>query len=489
MSKKRIVLALCTVLLLTLLSTGPTKAQGQDTGWSEPYRLSTKAGKASEASLVADPYGYVHAFWTETLFESQQAVIEYARFDGGTWSAPNDIYFTDNGIENISSVMDKQGILHVVWTEGLYGPAYYMHAPGASALSAQQWTKPLRIDIPAGIVQFHVDSKGVFHILYINRGEALGVYYVRSKDRGETWSEPVWLDPDILGGHTPDSLNFEMDENDGLHAVWWYGALDRDARPDWVRYIHSLDGGETWSSPFMIDQDVEGSGHALANASPKMIVQGQNVHVIWAAGVLAYRFHRYSTDSGKTWSSSRLLFGELQLQGQAFDDLAVDGAGRVHFFGQIRYPIGIYHAYWDQTRWSTPSLVYLVAEQGEDMGHRIHAHLMQAVVRAGNQLVLTFGDPPSDDQRRLFVMYRTLDDVAPLKMLPTPTPAATMIPSPSPTPTQIGPLATPTLTITTADGPLVDAPQADRALQFGLIPVLLLLGGTIAFRVWYKQRS
>ena len=242
----------------------------------------------------------------------------------------------------------------------------------------------------------------------------------------------------------------------------------------------------------MVDQNIKDSGHDLTNASPRMIVQGQTVHVIWAAGGDPYRFHRFSTDAGKTWSSSKLIFGDLQLHGQAFDGLAVDGAGRVHFFGQIRYPMGIYHAYWDQTRWSQPSLVYLIAEEGEDMGHRIHAHLLQAVVRAGNQLVLTFGDPPSDEQRRLFVMYRTLDDIAPLKTLPTPTPAATMIPPPSPTPTQIE--LTPMVTATAAfintgiDQPLEDAPKADRALQFGLIPVLLLIGGTLVFRLWSKQK-
>ena len=118
-------------------------------------------------------------------------------------------------------------------------------------------------------------------------------------------------------GRTPDSLNFELDENDGLHAVWFYGALDRELRADWVRYIHSLDGGETWSSPFMIDQYVEESQHNLTSASPVMTVQGTNVYVVWAAGPLPYRNYRFSADAGLTWSESVRIFGELH--GQAFD--------------------------------------------------------------------------------------------------------------------------------------------------------------------------
>jgi hypothetical protein len=489
MSKQRTAVLMCTVLLLSLLWTKSTRAQGQGS-WSQPYRLSSDAGKASEAALVADPYGYVHCFWTETLFESQDVAIQYARFDGGTWSAPNDIYITSRGIQNLAPAVDQQGTLHVVWTESITGPAYYTHVPASEALSAQNWAQPIRIDIPAGIVRFQVDSKGVFHILYINRSDELGVYYVNSTDQGQTWSEPVWLDPDILPNHTPDSLNFEIDDNDGLHAVWWYGALERGGNADWVRYVHSLDGGKTWSQPFMLDQYIEESEHNLSVASPKMIVQGQNVHVIWAAGSLPHRYHRFSTDAGRTWSLPKWIFGELH--GQAFDDLAVDGAGRVYFFGQIRYPVGIYEAYWDQDQWTPPSLVYMISSDGseESFGDRVHAHLLQAVVGAGNQLVLTFGDPPAEPNRRLFVMQRTLADIPPLDTIPTPTPLATLTASLTPPTKQLEPTPAPseiaTKTNTTETQPVTDDPRADFAIEFGLIPVLFLLGATLIFQLRKK---
>jgi hypothetical protein len=505
MSKQRIGITLLVISVLSIFGIAPAHAQGS--GWSKPYQLSSSAGKASEATLVADQYGYVHCFWSETLFENQNTVLQYARFDGGTWSAPNDIRVTSREIRSISAVLDQHGILHIVWIETLLGgngQVYYTYAPASNALSVQAWAQLIRIPIPAGIVRFRVDSKGVFHILYVNRSEELGVYYVRSKDQGETWSEPVWLDPDILPAHTPDSLNFELDENDGLHVVWFYGALERGVQADWVRYIHSLDGGDTWSEPFMIDRYVEGGHHNLTNAGPVMIVQGKTVHVIWAGGELSSRHHRFSTDAGRTWSPPNRILGELH--GQAGDGLAIDGDGRVHYFAQIRYPIGIYEATWDNTQWTPASLIYLIAQEGAEpaseaelsnsvqgqFGDRVHAHNTQPVVRAGNQLVLTFADGPADPNRRLFVMYRTLADIAPLEIIPTPTPTATLIPPPSPTSTQTG--ATPTAT---APPPVMDAagadpgqiPKADSAFRFGLIPVLLLLGGTLIFRFWYKHKS
>ena len=487
MSKHRIFIAFLAIALLSLLWIVPAQAQG---GWSKPYRLSSEAGKASEGYLVADRYGYVHGFWTETLFENGRWIIKYSRFDGTTWTKPNDIYFTGTGIRNVSPFVDQQGILHITWAEGLVGPLFYTYAPANNAFSAQSWAKPIQINVPARVVYLRVDSRGVFHILYINQTEEAGVYYIRSEDRAKTWSEPVWLDPDILPNHIPDSLSFELDENDGLHAAWFYGTREQGERPDWVRYAHSLDGGQTWSAPFLIDQHRDEIDHRLTAPSPIMIVQGQTVHIIWAAGSSPYRNHRFSTDAGQTWSPPEHIFGELH--GQAFDGLALDGSGRVHFFGQIRYPMGIYHAYWDESGWSKPSLVYLISEDGSSLGDRVHAHHTLPVIRAGNQMVLTFADGPADPNRRLFVMYRTLDDIPPLEPQPTPIPTATPVSMSSPAPGQPAPMPSQRATAPRLDPgevpPSGGVPAPDLPIRMALIPTLLVLVGTMIFRLYKRRR-
>ena len=490
MSKQRIAIAFLTILL-ALLWIAPVQAQSG--GWSEPYRLSEDRRMSSEGYLVADQYGYVHCFWIETLPQNGGSFIKYARFDGTTWTKPNDIYRTKEEIKNVSPFVDKQGILHIAWSEGLYRVSvFYSYAPANDTLSAQNWAKPIQIHVPARPVYLRVDSKGVLHILYINETEESGVFYIRSEDKGLTWSEPVWLDPDIQPGYVPDSLNFELDEKDGLHAVWFYGAIERTGRPNWVRYTHSLDGGHSWSPPVTLDQLVEENNHFLDAASPKMIIQGETVHVIWAAGQQPYRFHSYSTDGGQTWSAPVQIFG--QLQGQAFDGLAVDRAGRVHFFGQIRYPMGIYHAVWDHNRWSKPELVYLIAPQGseDNLGNRVHAHFTLPVVRAGNQLVLTFTDGPADPNRRLFVMYRTLDDILPIDNLPTPTPRADLIPVSGPMSSEPTVMPSPTATVPSLTSieaqPVGQATAPDLAIQVALAPTLLVLGVTMVFQLLSKRK-
>src|SRR5688572_4790384 len=116
MRKLRIGIALLAISMLLAGWIAPAQAQVQSK-WSEPYRLSSEVGKSSEGYLVADQYGYVHCFWTETLFENGRTVIKYARFDGTTWTKPNDIYVAGIGIRNVSPFVDQQGILHIAWAE------------------------------------------------------------------------------------------------------------------------------------------------------------------------------------------------------------------------------------------------------------------------------------------------------------------------------------------------------------------------------------
>jgi hypothetical protein len=485
--KHRHLLIVVICLILLTWAIGPwmheAEAQTQET-WSSVSRLSTNKGKASEASLVADQFGSVHVFWTEEL-EDNRLVIQYAYYEGETWSTLTDIHVTQpfKTIGNVSPTVDQNGTLHLIWSEGDSGPAYYTSAPANNATSAQKWEQPRVINVPSNRIKLQVDSSGVLHVLYVKfLGQEQGIYYIHSEDEGKNWSDPIWLDPDIIADYGPRALNFEIDDTDGLHAAWYYVPRE-DLGGDWVRYIHSLDGGNTWSEPFTIDkldQEAIDNDEVLSAAGPIMAVQGQNVHIIWAGGKLHYRHHRYSTDAGRTWSESRRIFGELN--GQAFDGLTVDATGRIHFFGQIRFPMGIYHSVWDGDEWTRPSLVYLIRYSSTDPeGDEIAAHNTHPAVRAGNQLVLTFTDAPSDPIRRLFVMERTLDDITPSAAFPTPTPVVES------TPQSTTPTAQPTA-ITTPRS-FGNAPSDNgnsstgEPLLFGFIATLLLTGSAISLRL------
>jgi hypothetical protein len=462
------------------------QAQVIDNSWSPPYRLSTEAGKASNNTMVADQYGFVHVFWVETGFPDNRSVIQYARFDGNTWSRPLDIYVSQPGITvgRVSPFVDQDGTLHLAWTEGIRGPVYYTKAPAYDALSAHHWQRPIRVDIPAYWVKLLVDSEGTVHILYDEfTGSEKGVYYLHSEDQGINWSQAIWLDPDIPENLSPTVLQFGLDANEGLHAVWEYIMPDNRARGQWIRYAHSLDGGKNWSVPITIDQ-ANSEGNGLPLPYPGLAIHGQTVHVVWAGDDQTHREHRFSMDAGQTWSAPKRIFGDLLGQARG-DGLAVDAAGRVHFVGQIRSPQGLYHAYWDQGHWSVPSLFYLISRGASDpIGNRIHAHDVRLAIRAGNQLVITF----SNAGPVLYAMHRIPNDTATLHVVPTPV----STPTSKPSPTSIAVARTPTPEMSRMELGAVPPPAnptaSSNVVWLAVVPSMILVIVTVVFQVLLRRR-
>lgn len=498
MDKKKLGFVLCLVALLSLFGVRITQAQEQ-AGWSAVHRLSSEEGSASEGFMVSDQYGYVHVFWAEDGLPEDRSIIQYARFDGENWSTPLDIYTTRPGatregraIGFVSPFVDQKGLLHLAWAEGNNGPVYYSTAPVYDALSAHNWSSPIRVDIPANWIRLLVDSKGTLHIVYNSvYGDQPGVYYVRSEDQGETWSSPYWFDPDIPFDYLPSWLQFGLDSTDGLHVVWNYFGKS-------IHYSHSLDGGSSWSLPFTIDEPANETDVELRLSHPGLLVQDQTVHVIWGGGSseendAIYREYRYSTDAGQTWSAPTRLLGNLNGQA-AGGGLAVDAAGRLHYAAQVRYPKAIWHTYLDQGHWSTPSMIYQVArtfDDPEEINH-IHAHNVRLAFRNGNQLVTTFTNSPGEEEPLvLYAMYHTLGDVSPLAALPTPTPKPTVTPTPmavNSTPIALAVAPTPIrpkFTDTTSE--LTSTPSPTQPLWLGLAPVLVLLGGAMVFQLFRRR--
>jgi catechol 2,3-dioxygenase-like lactoylglutathione lyase family enzyme len=472
--KKILASSICNVLLLLLFVTARTEAQdGSD--WSPAFRLSSENVRPSEGYMVADRFGYLHVFWIEEDLADGDTVIQYSRFDGENWTPPNDIYVLRLGgwtIIFLSPFVDQQGSLHLIWSEGNTGPVYYSSAPAQDALSAQHWSRPLRIDIPAYQARLQIDSKGVIHILYADfYGIQPGIYHTSSKDQGWTWTSPTWIDADIPAGHAPGHLQFMLDETGNLHAVWSYLDL-QEASQKYVRYAHSLDGGRNWSLPITIDEADESSGEVRL-ARPGLVVSAETVHVIWAGTERTNREHRISADAGQTWGEPFRIFGDFHGQA-AGDGLSFDAAGRLLFASQIRYPQAIWFAYWDDNRWSPLSVVTTDFPS---------AHYVRLAVRAGNQAVITF--TPDSERSALYAITHTLEDVITLPSAPTSITAATASPVPNPTSTLSA--LNPTQSVQKLDlgeaTPPVNLMEPSNAIWLALSPVLLLVGGIIAYHL------
>jgi hypothetical protein len=477
------------ILLITLSVTSWAGAQSSDSYWTQPYPLSSQSGQVGIQTVFADSFGYIHLFWPETGLSENTTFLYYSRFDGETWSSPVDIVLAPASTR-ITATVDLAGNLHLLYSNRHTGDVFYTRSPIQQATSAQGWEKPRQLDISVQWMDFKVDSLGTYHLLFSGfEQDEPGVYHTNSFDEGQTWSRPAWLDPDKPADLTPTEIQLEMGAENSLHAVWLY--VDQDFVGRWIRYSHSMDQGQNWSVPFTIDK-VEAGSQELRLPAPKLSVFGEDVHVVWAGDFLTHRKHRISRDSGASWNQGSFIFGDLH--GQAIGDgLGLDTRGRLHFFGQIRWPQGIYHAYWNLGNWSTPSMIYLIAQDAFDpIGDRIHAHRIRAAIRSGNQLVVTFTTSPSDPQSILYAMQITLADVPAQVPLPLPEQAAAptfdaeLVPA-SPTSLPASPTKRPTLESPLDTGPSGTNPPS-LGLMLGVLPVFLLVVGIIIVR-FLSRRS
>jgi len=493
---KKLTLLLLMILMVGLLwitAVPTTQAQDESLLWTLPRLLSTPGiFETSETEIISDPHGFLHIIWTETDPSDGVTTIQYATFDGIAWSDTNDIYASAPDIDIISfaAALGDDGLLHLTWSEGNTGPIFYTNALALEASSARAWERPISFGFPAYRMKLVIDSQNVLHMAYINfYGQEPGVYYTRSADLGKTWSITAWLDPDIPTYDTPNVIKLLVDEKDGLHASWYYAATDLSSPlGEWVRYINSFDGGVTWSSPFSVDRADE-SVDELRQPYPGLAISGDTVHMVYAGNNVTQREHRYSLDRGVTWSETKRVMGDLQ--GQALGDgMTTDGLGRLHFFGQIRWPQGVYHAVWNPADpsggWTTPQMTYVISSSpAEGREGRYHAHSIRAGTVNGNILLVTFTDEATGP---LYAISRKLDDVPTTEPVPmpsaTPTPVATATPDAevTPTPTPL-PFAGTALAVP-------KAPQnAGLGIWLGLVPAFLLVGTLFSYRFYQLRKS
>lgn len=116
------------------------------------------------------------------------------------------------------------------------------------------------------------------------------IFYMRSENKGETWSEPINLtinDPDDA------AIPWITCWGNKLHVVYQEGVGDS------VMYIRSLDGGNTWENPRMLIKPA--CIPQIANIKDTLFVAAP------APGVNKQYWLRRSFDGGATWLPVQII--------------------------------------------------------------------------------------------------------------------------------------------------------------------------------------
>ena len=172
--------------------------------------------------------------------------------------------------------------------------------------SAEGWSEDVRISYNSTADQepaIAVEGE-VVHIVWRSTWFGGQIFYTRSNDAGETWDEPVMIGPLDYGCLRPDiAVN-----GDDVHVVW----DNNNASAREIRYLRSVDGGDTWFTERMISSD-DGNN----SLGPKIAVSedGMDVHVVWvderhaddSSPPNTEIYYNRSHDGGLTWE------GEVRL--------------------------------------------------------------------------------------------------------------------------------------------------------------------------------
>ncbi|HEY4690067.1 MAG TPA: sialidase family protein [Anaerolineae bacterium] len=494
------------LLYLGLGGVPVTSAQGRGTGvqWDAPMHIPSPEETWSWfPDLTVDSQGRVHVIWSETNPEVMGTKdsylaerVFYSMWDGNQWSAYNDIVPPQADIIRNAIAIDNSDTLHMLFDyrsrSGGFG-LFYQKAPVDDAWSAASWSSPWLVN-SRGFT--YMSDIAVFedeiHIVYDDAHVASGdtpetvqdecpvcadVFYRYSADQGQTWSTPIDLFPTTTGS---SRAQMEVDSRGTIHIAWDEGwdRLTGQGEPLYGVYVHSADGGITWSPPFTVTYPV------TTNAQMTVGSDGQGgVMLMWRTTSQEYPgiYYLWSADQGQTWSAPQTLPRiTAQSWTNQFDvyDMATDSAGHIHALvtgfvaGRERAVPGLYHYEWDGERWSSPTPVY---EDGAGVWYPHYPHL---VIAQGNQLHATWftrkGIWKAEVEAPHRIWYAHGQSQAPT-IITTPRPKPT-IPAPTPTPvTAIQATLAPTL----SPEQVAAAPMSQPNLDEDMLLLLLLSSGPV----------
>lgn len=467
---------LAIVALLFIL--GSYDVQGQamavqtepDDGWSIPVDLAVgRPGRALFPTMIADAAGGIHVFWTETVEvdDGQRHSVVYTYGNENGWAGPLDVFVSRSqggSASDARAVVDDRGMMHAVWSDGA-GVMYaqrHVYAP----VSAQAWTRPRVIggtlDDGLRSIQIAQDGQGTLHAVFTGSdGTQTGAYYLRSSDRGRTWTGVHLLAEDVLGGRFR------------LHLLWHEGALHLAAQSArGVRYLRSDDGGTTWPTTTWLEE---------TGNWPQLVALERGRLLLLTVGTVrdAYcmKLQNRSPDNGQSWEEiSPILLPARGCLGNA--PVQQDSAGNRHLvmtaYLRPAYVDMVWHSVWDEGQWR-PAEPLLWSEQPyESLGTQ--PDFPSAAISTGNRLHALF----VVDEGHIWYTQRDLPAPAiPAMVYPTPTLAK-----------EASTIAVPTATPATAFLPpaLASAPpDPGRALLAYLLPILASLAVVGCAILWERR--
>lgn len=310
-----------TLLLIAMTAVSTQAARQTELEvWDLPENLS-QSGSATEPRIFVDASGGRHVMWLDAL----DGVIHSVTTEEG-WSEPQQVEAPFS--ESMPDLfVDAEGNVHAFWQDE-ENVLFYSRLTNGDIEDNEAWTDPVQLAI--SVLSFDVVSgqDGRLHLTYIKNVSAeddtveeeepveedpAGVYYRRSNDNGENWTEviPVYtsLYYRLLEA---DEANVDLAASGSRIFIAW-----DDTPGERVVMVRSSDDGQTWGEIRYVDGREEFD--ELDATSPSWIdvaVKDDTVYLQWQAehgGGTCTLYYQWSSNGGLTWQPRQRIFDEIQV--------------------------------------------------------------------------------------------------------------------------------------------------------------------------------
>lgn len=330
-------------------------AQSVSFSWSQPVNLSN-SGLSARPNLIIDGSGVFHSIWMDTV----SGYYHRSSTDGVRWTNSLLVDFPFKKNENPPKfVIDPSGTLHAFWTDRENALSYSRVKIG-DIRNAGAW-KTIKLAESAMSFDVGVDSDGVLHLVYLrtisSSGFNSGVYYRRTRDGGQNWSDGTALyisqyyRTEVLKETNVKIAVATINNRNSIFITWDNRAIKR------IFLIKSNNAGISWETAMEVEGPRQGSEEYPFNL--QVIAQNQNVLLLWHSGnpeVATSRcnqYSRFSTDEGKTWGARQGMFNDRWTCPTENKYLMNSGSNLIIYSvlqGQM------YLSAWNGVTWSTPQL-------------------------------------------------------------------------------------------------------------------------------------
>ena len=281
------------------------------------------------------------------------------------------------------------------------------------------------------------DAGGALHVVYaLPLNEGRGIYHTRSDDGGENWSPAHQVfDAAAVGWAMADYPRLAIDRQGVLHVVWVRAALPGRGLPQGIYYARSSDGGQTWSEPVEVAEGAYAWPQVAASGPGQVHLLWNE-----AAGGRAWWHKWSTNDgealrqgSGQGWTRPEQVRGFGEVPGPV--GLASDGDGTLHLIGLGHDDAGepaLLYMTWDGENWGEREMFRLALDEGGESG------AVAALLPALGRLDVAFrGEAKGEGETRQVGLWHTGRAVPTVVVTPAPTftphPTATPLPTPTPT--------------------------------------------------------